>query len=74
MRTTLNLDADVLEMIKSYAEQRSVALGRAASDLVRRGASSPPRTRTVNGLMVFDLPEGGEKITSEKVRQLEDEL
>jgi len=75
MRTTLNLDDDVLELLKEYAETRSVALGKAASDLVRRGLSAPVRTRMVNGFHTVVLPESSEKITSERVKSLlEDEI
>jgi len=73
MRTTLNIDDDVLEILKSYAETRSVGLGKAASELVRRGIEAPVRTRKVNGLVVFDLPDDGETITSEHVKKLETE-
>jgi len=75
MRTTLNLDDDVLELLKEYAESRSVALGRAASELVRRGLAAPVQTRMVNGFHVVVLPENSSKVTSEKVKQLlEDEI
>jgi hypothetical protein len=70
MRTTLNLDDDVFELAKNYAENRSLAIGKALSELVRRGLQAPPKTRVVNGLVVFDLPEGGERVTSAKVKKL----
>ncbi len=73
MRTTVSLDDDVFEMAKRYAKAHSVAMGKALSELVRRGADAPPRTRKVNGLLIFDLPEGAEKITSEHVKRLENE-
>jgi hypothetical protein len=75
MRTTLNLDDDVLELLKEYAESRSVALGRAASELVRRGLAAPVQTRMVNGFHVVVLPANSPRVTSEKVKQLlEDEI
>ena len=74
MRTTLNIDDDVFEILKEYAERRSVALGKAASELVRRGAASPTPTRMVNGFVIFDVPPGGPKITTERVMELESEL
>jgi hypothetical protein len=74
MRTTLNLDDDVLQILKEYAENRSVALGKAASELVRRGLSTSVSTRLVNGFVVFDVPPGGPRITTERVKQLESEL
>ena len=75
MRTTLNLDDDVLDSLKQYAGSRSMALGKAASDLMRRGLSAPVQTRLVNGFYTIVLPEDEPKITSERVKELlEDEL
>jgi hypothetical protein len=74
MRTTLNLDDDVLEMVRRYSEARSVALGKAASELVRKGFSTPTPTRIVNGIVVFDVPADSPRITSARVRELESEL
>jgi hypothetical protein len=74
MRTTLNLDDDALELLREYSQTRSLPLGKAASELVRRGAKAPVPTRMVNGFVVFDIPPGGPKISSERVKQLESEL
>jgi hypothetical protein len=41
MRTTFSLDDDVLEMVKRYAETRSMTLGKAFSELVLRAAEAP---------------------------------
>ena len=73
MRTTLNLDDDVLSVVKQYAETRSVGLGKAVSELVRRGIAAPVSTRTVNGLLVFDPPSDSPKVTTKMVRELEAE-
>jgi hypothetical protein len=75
MRTTLNLDDDVVELLKEYAESRSVALGRAASELVRKGLAAPVQTRMVNGFHAVVLPANSPKITAKQVKQLlEDEI
>jgi hypothetical protein len=73
MRTTVNLDDDVFDAVKQYAQSRSLALGQAISELVRRGIHAPVKTRRVNGLAVFDLPADAETITSEHVKRLETE-
>jgi hypothetical protein len=73
MRTTLSLDDDVFQLVKRYAENRSLAMGKALSDLVRRGLSAPVKTRVVNGLVVFDIPEDSGTVTSELVKRLEAE-
>jgi hypothetical protein len=74
MRTTLNLDDDALEILRRYSETRSAALGKAASELIRKGFASPAPTRMVNGVVVFDVPPGSPKITTERVKRLESEL
>jgi len=74
MRTTLNLDDDALRILREYSEERSLALGKAASELMRKGGASPTPTRLVNGFVVFEIPPGGPKIGSERVRELESEL
>jgi hypothetical protein len=71
MRTTLSLDDDVFQVVKRYAENRSLAIGKAVSELVRRGLSAPAKTRVVNGLVVFDVAEDSDAVTSELVKQLE---
>ena len=71
MRTTLSLDDDVFQVVKNYAENRSLAIGKAVSELVRRGLGAPVKTRVVNGLVVFDVPEDSEAVTSDLVKQLE---
>ena len=73
MRTTLNLDEDVLEKAKSYAEGRSLPLGTAVSELIRRGLTAKRPTRVVHGLHVVDLPPDSPKVTSKRVRALEAE-
>jgi len=75
MRTTLNLDDDALEILRQYSQTRSLALGKAASELVRKGASAPVQMKMVNGFCTVELPKAGKKISSEDVeRLLEDEI
>ena len=70
MRTTLNLDDDALKILREYSETRSLALGKAASELVRKGVNAAVPTRVVNGFVVFDIAPGGPKIGSERVKEL----
>ena len=74
MRTTLNLDDDVLQMVREYSEARSLAMGKAASELMRKGFATPTATHLVNGVVVFDLPPDTPAVTTEKVKTLESEL
>lgn len=73
MRTTLSLDDDVFDEVKTYAQNRDIALGKAVSELVRRGLNAPLQTRVVNEFHVVDLPQGSPQITSEHVRKLQDD-
>jgi hypothetical protein len=74
MRTTLSLDDDVFDLANSYAKSRSLGLGKAVSELVRKGLSAPTPTRIENGLMVFDVPPDSPPITAERIRELESEV
>jgi hypothetical protein len=74
MRTTLSLDDDVLKEVKTYAKSRDVAIGKAASDLIRRGLQAPLRTRVVNGFHVVELPPGSPPVSAEDIEKLQDEL
>lgn len=73
MRTTLSIDDDILDEVKRYAETRSMPLGKAVSELVRRALRTPMPTRTVNGITVFDLPPDSPKVTMELVKKLDAE-
>jgi hypothetical protein len=71
MRTTLSLDDEVLGLVKRYAEARSLGLGKAVSELLRRGLTAQRPTRTVNGLQVFDLPADSPPVTRKKIEEIE---
>jgi hypothetical protein len=70
-RTTLSLDDEVLHLLRGYAQARSVTLGEAVSDLVRRGLAAPHPTRIVNGLHVFDLPADSPVVRMEDVLRID---
>lgn len=73
MRTTLTLDDEVFRLVRRYAESRSLALGKAVSELVRRGFTVQRPTRVLNGLQVFDLPPASAPVTTKRIRELESE-
>ncbi len=74
MRTTLSLDDDVFQEVRTYAKTRDVAIGKAASDLIRRGLRAPLQTRVVNGFHVVELPSGSPPVSTEDVKKIQDEL
>jgi hypothetical protein len=75
MRTTLSLDDDIVPDVKRYAESRSLALGKAVSELVRRALTTPRPTRvdSLTGLTVFDLPPDSPQVTAKRIRELDAE-
>jgi hypothetical protein len=75
MRTTLAIDDDVLAAAKDLAaaEQRSV--GEIISSLARKAlAPAAPTAAMRNGVPLLPVQPGARPVTSEHVRQLEEEL
>ena len=73
MRTTLSLEDDALGAVRTHARTNHLSMGRAASELIRRGARYQLGTRKLNGLPVFDAPDDFPAISTERVRELLDE-
>lgn len=74
MRTTLAIDDAVLGVVKRYAEGRSISLGKAVTDLLRRALATDCPTVTVNGLTVLDPGRRSRLVSAATVQQLiEDE-
>ncbi len=71
MRTTLALDDDVFELVRRQAKLRGVSLGKAVSDLVRRGLVAATPSQEKGGLIVFQLPADSPTVTTEDVRRIE---
>jgi hypothetical protein len=75
MRTTLNVEDDVLEFAKNLAESRKISVGQAVSELARKGIKTRIGTRrdSVSGLIVFDTPDDAPEITMESVQEALDQ-
>jgi hypothetical protein len=73
MRTTISIDDDVFLQVKQYAKRRSLRLGKAVSELVRRAIDQQRPTRSINGLQVFDLPANSPRVTTKRVEDLDAE-
>ena len=73
MRTTLNLDDEILELVARQAKLRGVSLGKTVSDLLRRGLSAPTPSREKDGIVVFQLPADSPRVTTDEVRRIETE-
>ncbi|MCI0418575.1 MAG: antitoxin [Acidobacteria bacterium] len=69
----MKLDDDVFELAARLAKCRGVSLGRAVSDLIRKGLKAQFQVRQKGGLAVFDLPADSPAVTMETVKRLETE-
>jgi hypothetical protein len=72
MRTTLDLDEDVVTAARELAAIEGRSLGTVISELARRGLT-PARIEAEDGLPVIRVPAGTPPITPEMVRRALDE-
>ena len=78
MRTTLNLEPDVLAAARKVAGARAVSLGKAVSDLIRRGldaaaSAGAPAKGPKRAFPVVHVAPGAPPLTLEDVQRGEDE-
>jgi hypothetical protein len=73
MRTTLDLDDDVLQAAKELAAARGSTAGRVLSELARQALAPAAHTKTRNGVpLLKPLPRGASKHTLKQVNELRD--
>jgi hypothetical protein len=71
MRTTLDLDEDVLQAAKELAAARGSTAGRIVSELVRKALAPPETGRVRNGVPLLPRrPPGAPKPTMALVNRL----
>ena len=68
MRTTLDLEPDVIDLAKSLAEARRISVGKAVSFLARRGAQAQTPLVERNGFSVFLVSDSYAKFGPDDVR------
>ncbi len=74
MRTTLDIEDDVLQAAKELAQRDGGTAGRVISDLARRGLNAPaPKRRPGPRGGVPLLPSRGEIVTLQHVQGIRDE-
>lgn len=75
MRTTLEIDDDVIQAAREMARLKNQGIGRAISDLARRGLTpdASPVVEIQDGIPVWTHGPGAIAVTSEMVRNLADE-
>jgi hypothetical protein len=74
MRTTLDIEEDILFAAKEIARQRGSTLGKVLSDLARQALTQPAPSRTRQGLPLFPVQPKAGIVTMEFVNQLRDEM
>ncbi|MGC2636466.1 MAG: hypothetical protein WA294_04765 [Acidobacteriaceae bacterium] len=75
MRTDVDLDEDVFQILSIHASARGITLGAAIGELVRKAESPPERPdirRSPNGLPRF--PPTERALTLEMVKEAESEI
>ena len=74
MRTTLDLDDDVLQAAKELAAARGTTAGKVLSALARKGLTPPRAGRLRNGVPLLPRrPAGAPRPTMKQVNDLRDE-
>jgi len=75
MRTTLAIDDDVLAAAKEMAAKEQKSVGEVISALARNGMRPiNARRKMRNGIPLLTVRPGAQRVTSELVRQLQEEL
>ena len=72
MRTTLELDDDLILVGKRLAQQRRTTLGQVFSDLVRLALTPKAQARVKNGVPMFKVKAGARKPSLDLVNRLRD--
>jgi hypothetical protein len=73
MRTTFTLDDDAAALAQTYAKARSLRLGKAVSELIRRASAPPMALKKKGEVWVFELPPDAPPVTAAQVKALLDE-
>jgi len=74
MRTTLNIEEDVLLAAKEIARQKGMTVGRVLSDLARKSLTRKSSVMKKDGLPLFPIQTDAGIVTLEFVNQLRDEI
>lgn len=74
MRTTLDIDEDVLQAAKELAEVQRSTAGKVLSELARKALQPPPGPSALrNGVPLLPPRPGERPVTLEAVNRLRDE-
>ena len=74
IRTTLDIEDDVLLAAKEIARQKGMTVGRVLSDLARKPLTREPSVMKKDGLPLFPVQPDAGIVTLELANQLRDEM
>lgn len=74
MRTTLDIEDDVMLAVKQLSRQRHEPAGRLVSELVRRALLPKNKGRERNGVPLFPIKPRSGVVTLDLVNRLRDEV
>lgn len=74
MRTTLDIEDDVLSATREIARHRGLTMGKVLSDLARQALTIRTASETRHGVPLFPTQAEGALVTLELINQLRDEL
>jgi hypothetical protein len=67
MRTTINIENDLMKAVRSLASERGQSLGAVVSELIRKGLRPEPVEAYSNDFPVFVVREDAAPLTPEMV-------
>ena len=73
MRTTLDLELDVLHAAKEIGAARGLSAGQVISELVRKALASTTSAKVRNGVPLLSRKAGSPPLTMAAVNRLRDE-
>jgi hypothetical protein len=73
MRTTVNIDEDVMRAVRSLARERGESLGAVISALIRKALRAPAEVTYSAEFPVFKVREGAPPITPEMVEAAQED-
>ncbi len=73
MRTTVDIDEDILMAAKEIARQQGISMGKALSDLARQALVTHTVASMRNGVPLFPKQPDAGVVTMELVNKLRDE-
>ena len=74
VRTTIDIEEDVLLAAKEIARQRGITVGRVLSDLARKSLTRKVPVSRQHGLPLFPIQPNAGLVTLELVNHLRDEM